>query len=363
MSSAVLLPVKRFPFLDWLRGLAVIIMIQCHAFNSFTRMDLRSSSGFVWSQFVGGMAAPLFLFMAGMTFGFQMESLDRRGISALGRWWISLRRAGYILGIAYLFRLSNWIGGFPNASLEDLLKVDILNCMGLALAAFAGLALVHPNNRIRYSVVAAVAVAAAAPVISGLDWSGAAPWLRDYLVPSPLRGRFPFFPCASYIGFGLATGTAVKRAAGEGLDRLMRWVVLIGFVLVFGARYFSNLPFSLYAHADFWRNSPGLILIRVGISLLLLAAAYLWTEFCTSRGWSWVENFGKTSLLVYWVHVALVYGNVTGGLRRALTIPQAALATGAVILLMVALAELRLRWINHKGQRWKARTTVAGAPA
>jgi uncharacterized membrane protein len=355
--------VKRFPFLDWLRGLAVIIMIQCHAFNSFTRMDLRQSGGFVWSQFIGGMAAPLFLFMAGMTFGFQMESLDRRELRAIGRWWISLRRAGYILVIALLFRLTNWIGALPNASLEDLLKVDILNCMGVALAAFAAMAAVQPGNRVRYTVVAALAVAALAPVMSGLDWSSAPSLLRDYVVPSPLRGRFPFFPCAAYVGFGLATGTVVKRASAGNLDRLMQWAVLIGFVLIFGGLYFSNLPFSLYEHSDFWRNSPGLILIRVGIALLLLSAAYLWTEYCTARGWSWIENFGKTSLLVYWVHVALVYGSVTNGLRRGLTIPQAALATVAVTLLMVGLAELRLRWVAQNGQNWKARRTPAGAPA
>ena len=34
-------PVKRYPYLDWLRGLAILIMIQCHTFNSLTRMDLR----------------------------------------------------------------------------------------------------------------------------------------------------------------------------------------------------------------------------------------------------------------------------------------------------------------------------------
>ena len=69
---------KRFPFLDWTRGLAVLIMIQCHAFNSFTRTDLRQSGPYVLSQFVGGMAAVLFLFMAGMTLAFLMDSLDRK---------------------------------------------------------------------------------------------------------------------------------------------------------------------------------------------------------------------------------------------------------------------------------------------
>ena len=68
---------KRFPFLDWMRGLAVVVMIQCHAFNAFARLDTRDGGPYVLSQFVGGMAAPLFLFMAGMTTAFQMESLAR----------------------------------------------------------------------------------------------------------------------------------------------------------------------------------------------------------------------------------------------------------------------------------------------
>src|SRR5947209_82853 len=87
--------VKRFPFLDWMRGLAVLIMIQCHTFNSFVRMDVREGGPYVLSQFVGGMAAPLFVFMAGMTLAFQMDSLERREPSAWKRWRVSLRRAAY----------------------------------------------------------------------------------------------------------------------------------------------------------------------------------------------------------------------------------------------------------------------------
>src|ERR1017187_2985492 len=93
--------VKRFPFLDWMRGLAVVIMIQCHTFNSFTRVDLHDGGPYVLTQFVGGMAAPLFLLMAGMTTAFQMESLERREPKPLRRWLISLKRAAYILAIAF----------------------------------------------------------------------------------------------------------------------------------------------------------------------------------------------------------------------------------------------------------------------
>jgi hypothetical protein len=140
----------------------------------------------------------------------------------------------------------------------------------------------------------------------------------------------------------------------------MQWVVLVGFGLVFGAEYFASLPYSVYTHADFWRDSPALILIRVGITLLLLAGAYLWTEFCARPGWSWMENLGKTSLMVYWVHVMLVYGNLVNAIKRSMTVSLAALATVVVTMLMVALAEVRLRWKARSSERWRAATTVAG---
>jgi peptidoglycan/LPS O-acetylase OafA/YrhL len=148
----------------------------------------------------------------------------------------------------------------------------------------------------------------------------------------PGRARFPFFPCASCVGFGLAAGAIVKRAAA------------VGFALVFTAQYFSNLPYSIYPKSDFWRDSPALILIRVGIMLLLMAGAYLWTEFGMGTAWSWMLCFGKTSLMVYWVHVMLVYGDLAKPLKRALSIPQAALATLLVMLLMLALAAAWLWW-------------------
>src|SRR5689334_18010067 len=112
-------------------------MIQCHAFNSFTRVDLREGGPYVLSQFVGGMAAPLFLFMAGMTTGFQMESLAQREPNARRRWLVALKRGGYILAIAFTFRFTNWLFSMPHTTVNELTKVDILNCMGVGLALLA----------------------------------------------------------------------------------------------------------------------------------------------------------------------------------------------------------------------------------
>jgi len=78
--------------------------------------------------------------------------------------------------------------------------------------------------------------------------------------------------------------------------------------------------------------------------LLMMAGAYLWTEFGMGNRWSWMLCLGKTSLMVYWVHVMLVYGDVAKPLKRALSIPETALATLLVTLSMVALAAAWLWW-------------------
>jgi hypothetical protein len=339
-------------------------MIQCHVFNSFTRPELRQSGAYILSQFIGGMAAPLFLFMAGMTSGFLLESLERRQMGRWRRWRAALGRAGYIFLVAYLFRFTNWLGSLPNPSLQDFLKVDILNCMGLAMTAFTVVALFENTQRIRLTIAGALAVAAAAPLLSGFVWTGVPPVLKNYLVPSPGTGQFPFFPCAAYVGFGLAAGSLVKRTEsplpGGQMDRLMQWFVLLGFGLIFTSEYFANLPWSVYAKSDFWKNSPALILIRVGIILAMLAGAYLWTGLRAASGWSWIESLGKTSLLVYWVHVTLVYGGLATPIKRTLTPTGSTLAAIIVTLLMLALSEIRLRSRARHLMRWRAATTVAG---
>jgi uncharacterized membrane protein len=345
-----------------MRGLAILLMIQCHTFNSFARIDVREGGPYVLSQFIGGMAAPLFLFMAGMTLGFQMDGLERRESRRGRRWLVSLRRAGYIWGVAYLFRFTNVIVGLPHPDWRDFTKVDILNCMGLAMVAFSPIALLGARDRARMAALAGLAIAALSPVIANLPWAGAPSLLQEYVAPvsGQGRGHFPFFPNAAYLGFGLAAGAIVKRTAEERFERLMQWSLLVGLALIFAAEYFSNIPYSLYPKSNFWTDSPALILIRTGISLVLMAGCYLWTEYCAAPGWSWMQTLGRNSLMVYWVHVMLIYGNLAYPFKQNLGIPATAFATAVVVLLMILLSVVWLRWKAQRAERWHLATSVAG---
>jgi uncharacterized membrane protein len=343
--------VNRFPFLDWMRGLALVIMIQVHVFNSFARTDVRNGGVYSLAVFAGGMAGPLFLFMAGMTFAFQMDRLEHREPRAARRWLACLRRAGYIWAIAYLIRLTDWVGSWGHAGWSEILRVDILNSMGLAMAAFSLAAVATDGRRIRWVLVAAVGIAAVSPLVANWNWDTVPDVVRQYLQAGYGRGHFPFFPCASYLGFGMTAGAAVRLTEAARMDRLMQWAALIGGGSILAGQYVSNLPYAVYPKSNFWTDNPTLIAIRVGVSLVMLAGCYTWTAYCAGSGWSWMQCLGRNSLMVYWVHLILVYGPLTAALQKALSIPATALATLAAIAAMVAMSAL---W-----QWWKQRRVAA----
>src|SRR6476661_4897391 len=95
---------NRLRYLDWTRGIAALIMLQGHVFHSFTRTDLRDQGPYILSQFFGGLAPAIFLFLTGITMAFRMDSDERRGMAPGARVISALRRARYLVVIAFLFR-------------------------------------------------------------------------------------------------------------------------------------------------------------------------------------------------------------------------------------------------------------------
>ncbi len=333
---------SRLTFLDWARGGAVVVMLQGHVFHSFNRAELRTDGPFMLSQFFGGIGPAIFLVLTGITLAFLMDRRERQGVNAVGRWKAALRRAGYLFTLAFLFRLQLWMFAFGQSPWTDLFKVDILNCMGFAIALMSVMAIFTTVQRVRLCAGLGTAIAVASPLVSAIDWRWLPPGVSAYFVPS--YQYFAFFPWASFIAFGLSIGSALRLVKPDHMNRVMQWGGLLGFGLIAAGEYFSNLPYSLYPKSEFWLDSPGLIVIKLGVVLLVMAFAYLWTEFPLGASWSWIRQLGTTSLLVYWVHIELVYGRWFGAFKGSLTNVQCGVAAVIVILLMIGLSVLRTRW-------------------
>lgn len=334
----------RLGFLDWTRGLAVTIMLQGHVFHSFVKQDLRNDGPFVISQFLGGIGPAVFLVLTGITLAFLMDGKQRQELPALARWGAALRRAGYLFMLAFLFRLQLWLFAYPQSPWTDLLKVDVLNCMGFSIALMSIMAVFTTADRVRLCAILGATIAGLAPVVSAIDWSWMPPQLSAYIVPS--YAYFAFFPWAAFIAFGMSIGSLLRLTKPEHMNRLMQWGTLAGFALVLGGQYFSNFPYSIYPKSEFWLDSPGLIVIKLGVVLLTITFTYVWNEYGIKNRWSWVRQFGTTSLLVYWVHIELVYGRWFGAWKESLTNTQCSIAAVALILLMLGLSVARTRWTS-----------------
>ncbi len=84
-----------------------------------------------------------------------------------------------------------------------------------------------------------------------------------------------------------------------------------------------------------------------------------------SEGWSWVRQLGTTSLLVYWVHIELIYGRWLASWKGALNVGQTVAAAAVLIVLMVALSYARTNqdringWFSELRWRLSARPDTA----
>src|SRR5438270_12492095 len=160
--------ISRLAYIDWMRGLACVLMFQTHCYDSWLGGDARKSTFFMWSPLGGTLPAPLFLFLAGISFALVTRKLHDKALPAGQIARTTLRRGAEILGLGLLFRLQEYFIAFPWAPWTDLFRVDVLNTIGLSMmlmAAVCGIVLssgeqTEDDSKTRIRLIAAAAITA-----------------------------------------------------------------------------------------------------------------------------------------------------------------------------------------------------------
>src|SRR3989442_2071402 len=125
---------KRLAYIDWMRGLACVLMFQTHCYDSWLSPEARKSSSLiVWSQLGGTLPAPLFVFLAGVSFALVTERLREKGIERNAIAKQTLLRGAEVFGMGLLFRVQELALGYPLSPWTDLLRVDVLDILGLSM--------------------------------------------------------------------------------------------------------------------------------------------------------------------------------------------------------------------------------------
>ena len=343
----------RLEHLDWLRGVAVLLMIEAHLFDGWTADTDRQSGLYRGLMIVGGMGTALFLFLAGVAVALSAGSKWRRGGDATAAARAVAFRGLQIFGLAFLFRLQAWILGWSSDP-RDLLHVDILNIMGPSIMVTALLwraARTTSGRAVLFAAAAAIA-ALATPLTRMADFSALPDPIEAYLVPVPDLSGFVFFPWVALVFAGACAGVLIDAARTARQEQRLNIAFAAGGMGLAAAAFaLSYLP-SPVAVSDFWTTSPAYLAIRTGIMVAGIAAAFAWTRAFVPRGTrSPLSQLGRTSLFIYWIHVELIYGLISLPLHRSLSLRQACLAYLLFSAGMLACSRAKDRLLERYGRR------------
>ncbi|MEJ5263413.1 MAG: heparan-alpha-glucosaminide N-acetyltransferase domain-containing protein [Ignavibacterium sp.] len=340
----------RYISADLLRGLVIIIMIEVHVFNAFLLPELRQTGWFSVLNFINGLVAPSFLFVSG--FAFQVSSgskLDE--MRKIGKaFWKKIGRIFQIIIIGYALHLpyysfSKIISKSTPQQLQGFFAVDVLQCIGFGLLfLFLSRLLIKSDKAYHYFlIVTLVVVTLVSPLLWKIDFNQYVhPVIGNYF--NRLNGSlFPIFP---WLNFLLAGGIFAKYFvdARERNDeqKFIKTTAIAGIVtLLFGHLFYSGLfPQNLTSIIP----NPIFFLERLGYVIVLFSLCWFTDKKLNIRP-QFILDASRESLLIYWLHLIIIYGMFWKGKSLAfiignnLTLTESTLITLILIVLMILVAK------------------------
>ena len=388
-----------------MRGLACVLMFQTHCYDAWLGGNARNTGFLKGSQLLGTLPAPLFLFLAGISFALVTDKLIRKNLTPSEITRAMARRGAEILAFGLLFRLQEFLIAWGWAPWSDLLRVDVLNIIGLSMilmALLCGITLTlyrktcgsdqgvpagdsyqgmpsgpphtaekttgsshHGPWLVASATIAAALIALLTPPLYTTFRPTWMPWpLESYIngchnLGVPQSSLFPLFPWGAFAFAGLAAGFILfGDQARAHTTKTLTLFAAAGVVAILAAYRLDHFSIHFYSVYDYWHTSPNFLMTRVGILLVIAFLSYAWCRWGLGTwAFSPLIQLGQTSLFVYWVHIEFVYGRFSILPKRAQSIAAASrgLLEITLFMLILSLVRTRIDWkrIDWKNISWK----------
>lgn len=289
---------------DWLRGLAVLVMIQCHAMVLMLP-ELRTTRPFFMLVRIDGLVAPSFILAAGFSLGLVLVRAAAQG-KLRDRAQKSAKRVAEVWAVAFAYSIV-FLNAFRHP--ESWLRVEILHCIAISLVVCLLLGVALASRPLLLSLAAPAigyGVFALSPFAEGVRGFGA------HFANSSSESMFPIFPWMGYALVGLALGSETARAGVRGLLRVCLILLAVGVV----ADVFRRDIVAAYPKHNEWVTSPAEAAHRVewvmGITLVLMGLERLVRAAEKLPPFKLLGFYGTNSLGGYFFHELLLYKAVIG---------------------------------------------------
>jgi uncharacterized membrane protein len=348
---------RRIEFIDLLRGWAVLVMIETHVADATLTAEITSSDFFQVLKFINGLVAPSFLFASGMAYAVTSRRKLNDYLSFGPPLIKQVLRLLLILLVGYALHLPKfnyyhlrYIAG--DRAWEIFFQVDVLHCIAVSLLIAQGLLLVLRTEFRLYASLLGITIGILllTPVVWGINFENFMPVPLAAYMNGLHDSLFPLFPWSAFLFSGSVTGWFYLRAkdreaAGDAgaVVRLMKKAVWIALGLAALSFVLHPIAEHLYPTYDYWKTSASFVLLRISLVLVLCALMFAVERRRGVSPRSAVSLVGRESLIVYVVHLLMIYGNFGtfnfhDRVNGTFGYLQAALTTVFLIGLMILLA-------------------------
>jgi uncharacterized membrane protein len=351
---------QRLAFLDYLRGIAVLWMIQVHVTNQILDPALRSGWWFTILNISNGFVAPAFLFGAGMGLWIALarKADDYLHLGpALLRY---LRRLGYILVWAYMLHVPlEALTQRPMGDLSSWLQFDVLQTIVFGSMLCLAIAIMVRSVSVATYIYAALAIAiiAGAPYLMGMQTDESMPMAFRVLVDKTVS-PFPLVPWSAYVLAGASMAALVVPRAHTPSTPwwLMGAGTLVATAVMLRYSYGPSMPWDEW----WWQGSPELMVFRLGGILAVMGLMLRISTTATApRILSFLQVMGSESLFMYISHLMIVYGALGAMLIAALGLSQSGYGmvfiAWVVVTAPLAALAYRWRWVRQHHPHWAFR--------
>ena len=305
---------ERLVAVDLVRLLAMVLMVQGHTLDVLLTPDCQYTRWYnVW-LFCRGFTAPMFMTLSG--FGFALATLRhwenhlQFGQAVAKR----LRRFAFFVILGYSMRIPvrSLLHDLPAAgpdAWQSFLQFDVLQTIGFTLIALQLLVLIlrTPRRLAMVTGTLGLVIAFTAPLAWNSPFVNSLPLFMKSSLIGTTGSLFPLLPWSAYVLLGATFGN-LYVTVGQSDPSLLRKAIPFGLLLLAAGIGLERVSLSIYGQASFWPTTPHLFVARIGFVTAVLGLATFVERFLPVSPRT-VQSLAEESLLVYFVHVVLLYGS------------------------------------------------------
>jgi uncharacterized membrane protein len=322
---------SRFQFVDLFRGCAVFFMIETHVVNALLLPQIKDGIAFKVLTFFNGFVAPSFMFCAGFALAISLHRKWNEFVNTTSVFWRYIARLIFIFCVGYalhlpLFSFRMMVELNDEKILSSFYQADVLQAIALTLIFLSLLVVVVRNKTLYFysAGIVAIAIIFASPIVREIRYEQIPIWLQPYLTMN-VKSQFPLFPWSAFLISGTIVGYFFMKAKEENNELFFikrATLFSVGGIII--SLLIEQLPFDVYSNHNFWKASPEFFFMRLGFVMLFCCGWWYYEQHISkisekissqvkkifSSTESVMSVFGQESLLVYVVHLWVVYGSV-----------------------------------------------------